>query len=121
MIRARAKLLLAAAAALAVTIPALAQDQPESLLPPGFEQPSPSPTPAPSPLQNVTSNALGGESTVEMLSPDAALAEFVEQELPPPIELPEFARRDPSLVGPLPSSQTGFAAGAWGSASGKFL
>ena len=123
MIRARAKLMLAATAALAVTIPALAQDQPESLLPPGFEQPSPtpSPTPAPSPLQNATSNALGGETAVEMVSPDAALAELVERDLPPPIELPEFARRDPSLVGPLPSSQTGFEAGAWGRASGKFL
>jgi hypothetical protein len=75
--------MLAAAAALAVTIPALAQDQPESLLPPGFEQPSPtpSPTPAPSPLQNATSNALGGETAVEMVSPDAALAELVERDI----------------------------------------
>ena len=119
MIPPRAKLLLAASATLALTIPALAQDQPESLLPPGFEQPSPTPTP--SPTNNVTANAVGGESAVEMVSPDAALAELTQQELPPPIELPDFARRDPALVGPLPSSQTGFEAGSWGRASGKFL
>jgi hypothetical protein len=52
---------------------------------------------------------------------DEALAEMMQQELPPPIELPDSARRDPSLVGPLPSSQTGFQAGSWGGASGKFL
>src|SRR5687768_8711267 len=47
VIRHRAKLFLVVGAALAVTIPALAQDQPESLLPPGFEEPAPSPTPTP--------------------------------------------------------------------------
>src|SRR5213075_1494559 len=121
VIRARFKLFLAASAALAVAIPVLAQDQPESLLPPGFDQPSPTPTPSPSPTANATTNAAGGESAVEMVSPDAALAELAQAELPPPIELPDFARRDPSQVGPLPSSQTGFAADSWGRASGKFL
>jgi hypothetical protein len=122
VIRARAKLLLAAAAALAVTIPALAQDQPESLLPPGFEQPSPTPTPTPTTTENVTSNTFSpGESAVELVPMDQALADLLEQELPAPIELPDFARRNPSMVGPLPSSQTGFEAGSWGAASGKFL
>lgn len=120
VIRHRAKAL-AAAAALAIAIPALAQDQPESLLPPVFADPEPAPTPSPSPTQNATSNAMGVESAVQEVSPDAALAELLEQELPPPIELPEFARRDPTLVGPLPPAQTGFAEAAWGAASGKFL
>lgn len=121
MIRHRFKLLLAAGTALALTIPALAQDQPESLLPPGFEEPATNP--APSPAQNATSNAVvaPGESAVELVPMDEALAELLQQDLPPPIELPESARRDPSLVGPLPSSQTGFQSGAWGGASGKFL
>lgn len=109
-------LLAAAAAAVALTIPVLAQDQPESLLPPGFGE-----SPAPAPTQNVTSSSAGGESAVEMVPLDEALADLVPQNLPPPIELPEFARRDPSLVGPLPSSQTGFGVDAWGGASGKFL
>ena len=121
MIRSRAKLLLAASATLAVAIPALAQDQPESLLPPGFEDPAPTPTPAPSASENVTANATGVESAVEMVPMDQALAELIQEELPPPIELPDFAKRDPSLVGPLPSSQTGFQASSWGGASGKFL
>lgn len=120
MIRLRAKLLIAASAALAITLPVLAQDQPESLLPPGFEEPVASPTP--SPAQNVMANVTGGvESAVELVPMDEALAELLVQELPPPIELPDFARRDPSLVGPLPPSDTGFAAGSWGGASGKFL
>jgi hypothetical protein len=56
-----------------------------------------------------------------MVPMDQALADLVPQNLPPPIELPDFARRDASLAGPLPSSQTGFDQGAWGRASGKFL
>ena len=119
MIRPRTKPLLAAVAALALTIPALAQDQPESLLPPGFEEPTP--TPSPSPTENAATNATGGESAIEMVSLDDALEDLLQQDLPPPIELPEHARRDPSLVGPLPSSQTGFETGSWGQASGKFL
>jgi hypothetical protein len=43
----KAKLLIVGAAALAVAIPALGQDRPESLLPPGFGEPAP-PTTAPS-------------------------------------------------------------------------
>lgn len=124
MIRRRTKTLLAAAAALAIAIPALAQDQPESLLPPGFGEPVPAPSPTPAPgateTQNATAPAMG-ESVVQEVSPDAALAELIEQDVPPPIELPEFARRDPTEVGPLPQSQTGFAEGSWGGASGKFL
>ena len=121
MIR-RRKVLFAAGAALAIAIPALAQDQPESLLPPGFgeQQPTSPPSPTPTVTQNATS-AAPRESLVEMVSPDAALGELVQQELPPPIELPDFARRDPARVGPLPSAQTGFVEGSWGRASGKFL
>ena len=118
VIRRRAKLLIAAAA-LAVAIPALAQDQPESLLPPGFGEPAPAPQPQPT--DNEASPAGGTESIVQEVSPDAALAELLEQEVPPPIELPDFARRDPSLAGPLPASQTGYPDSAWGRASGKFL
>lgn len=118
MIRRRTKLLLAVSTALAIAIPALAQ---ESLLPPGFEEPEASPTPAPAATENATSNATTGESAVELVPMDEALAELLVQELPPPIELPDHARRDPSLVGPLPPSQTGFGPGSWGGASGRFL
>jgi hypothetical protein len=125
--RRTAKLLAAAGlgAALAITIPAVAQDRPESLLPPGFGEtapvPAPTPTPSPAPAENRTSASPGGESGVQMVPMDQALADLVPLNIPPPIELPAHARRDPSLVGPLPGSQTGFGPAAWGQASGKFL
>jgi len=121
VIRRRTNLLLGAAAALAVAIPALAQDQPESLLPPGFSEPTATPAPAPTAPGIAPSSNGPAESLVQEVSPDAALTELVQQELPPPIEMPDFARRDASLVGPLPSSQTGYDENAWGGASGKFL
>lgn len=107
-------------AALALTIPALAQDQPESLLPPGFGE-SPDPPPTQNATANATASAPVGESAVEIVSLDDALGDLVAAEMPPPIELPVSARRDPMAVGPLPPSQTGFAFGSWGRASGKFL
>lgn len=124
MTRPRNKLLLAAtAAALAFTIPALAQDQPESLLPPGFGDPAPtpSPTPSPSPVNGNTSNTTSVPSESTVVIGDASLEELLAQEVPPPIELPDHARRDPFVVGPLPSAQTGFRDDAWGGASGRFL
>ena len=124
MLRTRTKLLLGAAAAVAIGIPAIAQDTPESLLPPGFGEPTPAPSPTPSPApagSGNTSAPSSAETAVEMVPMDQALAELVPENVPPPIELPDFARRDPSLAGPLPSSQTGFAQDAWGRASGKFL
>jgi len=120
----RIKLLLTAAAALAVAIPAIAQDQPESLLPPGFGEPAPAPSPTPSPAEPANTSApaaAGSDTAVQMVPMDQALADLIPVDVPPPIELPDFARRDAALAGPLPSSQTGFAQDAWGRASGKFL
>lgn len=116
----RNKLLLAAGAALVLALPALAQDQPESLLPPGFEEPTPTPTPTPSPATGEQPSAPAGASAAAG-SLDQVLEELTERDIPPPIELPEHARRDPRAVGPLPGAQTGFAANSWGRASGKLL
>ena len=117
MIPRRARHQWAAVAAVALAIPALAQDQPESLLPPGFGEPVPT-SPA---AENAQANASTTETAVEIVSLDDALADMVEQDMPPPIELPDSARRDPSNVGPLPSAETGFGQQSWGGASGKFL
>ncbi|MCL6684321.1 hypothetical protein [Sphingomonas alba] len=119
--RTRTKLLLGVAAALAVAIPAIAQDQPESLLPPGFGEPAPAPSPTTVSPGNTTAPTGGSETAVEMVPMDQALADLLPDNVPPPVELPASARRDPSLAGPLPSSQTGFERDAWGRASGKFL
>lgn len=123
MTRMRGALLLAASVALA--LPALAQDQPESILPPGFGEPAALPAPTSPPAGTTTGNvsvtAPGGDSAVELVPLDQALAELLVRELPPPIELPAHARRDPRLVGPLPPSVTGLSEQGWGAASGKFL
>jgi len=122
MHRPRNRLLLAAAA-IAVAIPALAQ---ESILPPGFGEPAPAPTTAPPATTSAPPAAQpseGGavvETGLEDLLPlDAADAMAIE--VAPPVEVPDEARRDPSIVGPLPAAQTGMGASPWGRSSGKFL
>jgi len=49
------------------------------------------------------------------------MADAMPVDVAPPIELPSQAKRDPSIVGPLPAAQTGFGDRPWGRASGKFL
>ncbi len=133
----RAKLLfLAGAAALAFAIPAAGQrDQgPESLLPPGFGDPPPpapkepapgtpatpsppspaTPAPGPSPAAPSPSSAIE-DSAAEDLE---ALA---EQNLPPPIEVPEGSRRPTNPAGPLRADNRGLGLDAFGSANGRFL
>jgi hypothetical protein len=116
---------LLAAAAVAIAIPALAQDKPESILPPGFGEttPTPSPSPTPAPAANSSQPDEGGavvETAPSALSPLEA-ADAMPVETAPPIEMPSGARRDPSSVGPLPADQTGFGEHPWGAASGRFL
>ena len=121
------KLLLTAAAVVAVfAIPALAQNKPESILPPGFGDPAPataqSPTPSPKPspeAQPAESGAVVETGLSGLTASEAADAMVVE--VAPPIELPSTARRDPTMVGPLPAVQTGFGDNPWGRSSGKFL
>ena len=123
MHRPRNKLLLAAVAVAVIAIPALAQ---ESILPPGFGEPAtappPSATPTPSPATSTqpSEGSAVVETGVEGLTPLAA-ADAMVVELAPPIEMPADARRDPSSVGPLPATQTGFGSNPWGRSSGKFL
>ena len=129
MHRPRNKFLLwtaAAAAVAAIAIPALAQDNPESILPPGFGDPAPapsqSPKPAPKPsneAQPAENNAVVETGLSELTPSEAADAMVVE--IAPQIEIPDVSRRDPSTVGPLPAAQTGFADNPWGRSSGKFL
>lgn len=120
----RTRLLLAAVAAATAGV-VLAQDNPQSILPPGFgEQPQPAPanTTAPAPQQSsparrneisdVVETVLGDLTTEEQ----AALLEPVPQ-----IELPSGSERDPALAGPIPAGEGGFGEGMWGTSSGRFL
>jgi hypothetical protein len=131
----RAKFLfLAGAAALAFAIPAAGQRDkgPESLLPPGFGEPPPpapkEPAPAtpatPSPPAPATPAPRppipGTPGTVE----DSALEDLqdlTEQQMPPPIEVPEGSRRPTNPVGPLRADNRGLGLDAFGNANGRFL
>ena len=125
-------LLLGGAAALAVSIPAIGQEAPESLLPPGFGDPdaplpppvetntaqpaTPAPTPAPAP--SVLPGLEEGPPLRE-LTPEE-LAE-IEALLPPPIEIPEASRRPVDIVGPLEADNWGLGFRAFGNANGRYL
>ena len=118
----RAKPLLIAGAALAITLPALAQQAPPPAGAPTAAPTQPSntvqPTPGPSPQPSRGPLAIGpGEDqlTVEEVS----LEDLPPP--PPPVELPAHARRDPTAVGRLDPVQIGLGASPWGGASGGFL
>lgn len=117
----------------AIALPVLAQQQegrPESLLPPGFNEPPPAaPVPAPTPgapsAQPPVIAVPGGEGqtiipVIEAPPPtpdELAAAEAAKQA----DELPPEARRPIDRVGPLPVARGGFAEGAFGRADGRFL
>ena len=125
--RVRAQILAITAVALAVGLPASAQDpaQPATATPPSVgnaEQPAASAGEA-RPAEQ------GPVRRRQLPSLDASdLGEISIEELQlllrpqtPPVELPEHARRDPRQVGILRPENVGLGADPWGSASGAFL
>ncbi len=128
-------LLLAGSASLLVAIPASGQQEkaPESLLPPGFEDPATLPqreqdpaTPAPGPARATPTPGTppapspDGDPAVEDIAEDD-LEELDFSAISSGIELPESARRPTSPVGPLTPGNWGFADNAFGNANGRFL
>ncbi|MBU0867757.1 MAG: hypothetical protein KJ876_06370, partial [Alphaproteobacteria bacterium] len=121
--------------ALALALPVVAQQAPESLLPPGFgdapETPAPAPArpvPAPTP-GGVPAPALNPATPPDLaLLPDEA-ANAAEEELTPEelaaqkakYDLPETARRSLDRIGPLTPATRGMEPNAFGNQSGKFL
>lgn len=97
----RLGLLSAGAAALALLSGlALAQSRPESLLPPGFEDPKPKPTPSPSPRPGASPSAsapapAGGATSVPVIQPLPSAGSGGKQA--PAVALPDFAGKLPSL------------------------
>lgn len=121
----RTKQILIGAAALAVAaaIPAIAQDRPESILPPGFGDPA---TPAPAPETNNAAPAARNErpsvegSAVEIV--ESLLGEeLAEQERAPQVEYPSSSRRDPHMAGTLDPQEIGIGFQPWGATSGRSL
>lgn len=111
-----------------VAMPAIGQDTPESLLPPGFNDPAPPapapqatrvPTPATPPTSRpaeaapVSSDVLGNVS-----APDEAAAEAVDLTK---YELPEFAKHSLTRVGAVASANEPFPADALGTTDGRYL
>ena len=127
----RLKRLLAGAAAAAVAAAALAQERPESLLPPGFGQ-TPPPAPAPTPAET-SAPSLARPAAPGTIQPLPALPPLV---LPSPTptptptpdaaalalyEMPAFARRSLAQVGPIGAGEGGVASDAFGRADGRYL
>ena len=128
----RTKLLRRSALAVAgfavlAALPVIAQDRPESILPPGFGEPA---APQPPPAGTTTS------PTGQLLAPDQSPAEssvvstnsLSESDLmnasapiTRPTEYPSSIHRDPEQAGVLRPEGLGLGARPWGSASGKFL
>jgi hypothetical protein len=114
----------------AFAIPAIGQEQaPESLLPPGFGEPTPAPAQEPAEptapgapafapggeiVQPLPSSETAGEGEEEEGEEEEELAEV------DPFDLPPEARRDPDLVGVLTEADGGYGADQWGNVSGRF-
>jgi len=122
--RVNRRVALLAALAAGVAGAALAQDTPESILPPGFGEAPPAPPAAAAPVARPVAPA------PRPRGPDlSAIEDVITSELdaeppeppPPPVEYPDDRRRDPALVGVLATDTVGLGETPWGSSSGKFL
>jgi hypothetical protein len=127
--------------ALGVGIPALGQNAPESILPPGFGEPAPTPTPratrtgdappvvrtqtAPPPVVPTTPGLppsivglpMPGETPTPLPTPTATPTGL----MPVRYDMPPFARRSLARVGPVDLMGGGLPAGAFGDANGRYV
>lgn len=110
-------LLIAGAAALALAIPALAQQGGGSQPDPGGGQP----------VANTT-GPTGGSRGISLSTGPGEIETLIQQleaaqlaPVAPPVEYPAYARRDPWVAGRLDPVELGLGANPWGSVSGTFL
>ena len=109
----RIKPLLIASAAVALSLPVLAQQAP---------QPAPAPVQPPATSVPTAPQSTAGAETAP--SDETAVEEISNLNLPPPpppVEYPGWARRDPWVVGSLDPVREGLGDEPWGAASGAFL
>ncbi len=117
--RDRARIALAVLFAASVAGAAIAQSQPESILPPGFGDP-PAPTPAPTPTPTPTTpNAATPGSGTE--TPDAAPRRAPSPDLTRLEDIITSQGLDTAMAGVIWPAAIGYTGDAWGSSSGKFL
>lgn len=124
---------MAGAAALALALPVVAQDAPESLLPPGFGDPAPAAAPSPAPGAPAPTGSAPpplvptDDLALTPAGPDAANAaedEMSEEELAAEkakYDLPDTARRSLDRVGPLTPQVHGLGPDAFGRQQGQYL
>ena len=119
------KRLLIGVAALAVVLalPALAQDKPESILPPGFGDPLPAPGPAPAQSGTIAPSVSPSEGAgVEVIDVLTTSEDLTPTGPPAPqAEYPAEARRDARFAGLIDLAASGVGPRPWGAASGKML
>ncbi|WP_044332640.1 hypothetical protein [Sphingomonas hengshuiensis] len=118
-----------------IAVPAPGQDTPESLLPPGFDDPAPAPAPAPAATRAPQQPLAPGEPGEPVgVVPDAGLdlsnldfgnaSEAVEPEVAVDLtqyELPEFARHSLARIGVFAAGNEAFPATGFGAADGRYL
>jgi len=115
----RIAIALAGVAGLALSLPAIGQHAPESLLPPGFGEAQPTPDPgSPAPASLLPPGTL---PTEEVSTGDELATDEAEEEKEPPLELPDAARRPIDIVGPLTDENGGLGDGAFARVNGQFL
>jgi hypothetical protein len=114
-------LLIAAAAAVAIALPAIAQQTAQT-------QPAPNQYPnggigATQPQPSTAPSTLGGDTGADETAVQEVSATNLRPSQPvqPPVEYPGWARRDPWVVGKLDPAAEGLGDDPWGGASGAFL
>ena len=118
-----------ATALAAVALPVLAQDRPESILPPGFGDPQPAATGAPTPRPSAAGT--GALPAPVPVAPGDPAATPTPTDTPTPAaldpatlayyELPPFARHDPAVLGPVTTADGGLPRDAFGRADGQVI
>ncbi|MEV5022630.1 hypothetical protein MRBLMA1_002488 [Sphingobium sp. LMA1-1-1.1] len=122
--------------ALALALPVVAQETPESLLPPGFGDAPAAPPPVappPRPAPGTPAAPAGSPSVVPILPPGFAVTQEAGDNATEPMseeelsaekqkyDLPENAHRSLDRIGPLTPGRLGLAPNAFGAQSGRFL
>ncbi|MDF7775179.1 hypothetical protein P1X14_07965 [Sphingomonas sp. AOB5] len=114
-------------AAITALMPAVAQDTPESLLPPGFDNPAPAPAPPPTRPADSAPRPAATTTTTESVPGDAPAGNSTAAEGPAaPVdlsryEMPDYAKRTLDRVGVVASGNQPFPANAFGRTDGKAL
>ena len=117
----RTKFLLPLMLVAGVSAIALAQDRPESILPPGFGAPPPPSTSPPAASGGTTATVGPDEGSGVEISTSLDNQDIAPPAPLPPVEVPPGSRRNPALAGPFDPVAIGIGAEPWGASDGRML